>query len=180
MIKIRQATDAFARIDRTPEEGVKGLDQALRHITQRLGAFRPVAREGRVDLYSLPAICALRLVQVADVFGLERSKLDAFARHLQIASERGRRVAVPGGFRTMSPIEEAVERVREGQTFDFNCAFYKGGRVVWSADWPNDDPEAEAFTDQFFAGWAEEPVATFTVHGSRLILEVLDALQEAN
>lgn len=77
----------------------------------------------------------------------------------------------------MSPVEEAVERVGEGQTFDFNLHLYRDGRLVFVADWPADDGEAAAVADKVFADVAtEEPDATFTVHASRLIAELLAEL----
>jgi len=178
MFKIRHATEAFARLDQTPEEGIKPLDQALRHLTQRLPAFAAATRAGRADLYPVTAICALRLLHKADAFGLERAALASLSNWLRNAAPLGRRVAVDGGFLVMSPIEEAISRVRSGEDFDFNLTLYRDGHMAFGADWPAEDPEAQAVTDSILDHIL--PDVTFTIHASRLIAELLAELEEAH
>ena len=177
MFKIRHATDTFARLDQTPEEGVKSLDQALRHLTQRLPSFAPATRAGRADLYPLTAICALRLLYKADGFGLEWRALASLSNWLQSANPLGRRVLANEGLRPMSPIEEAIERVRAGQDFDFNLTLYCDGHMAFGTDWAADDPDAEAVADRVLGHIL--PDVTFTIHASRLIGELLAELEGA-
>lgn len=179
MFTLTATAKAFAEIDNISPDEIPALDKSIRNISQRVYT-PPADRQGRADLYSLESVCALRLLQAAMASGIDRVKADAFARYLHYAASSNRRVAVDGGYRTLSPIEEAIARVRAGQVFDFNLDFYKGGRAVWSADWPHDDPEAEKFADDFFASISTEPpIATFTIHASLLIGELLPALDQA-
>lgn len=179
MLTLNAAASLFGKVDQLPDDQLPALDKSLRNISQRV-YLPPAERQGRADLYGLPAICALRILQVAMGFGIDRVKLESLARFLQVGAGNGRKVAVEGGFRALSPIEEAIDRVRAKEAFDFKCAFYKGGRIHWSADWPHDDPEAERFTDRFFKDvGSEAPVAIFAVHGSLLIQELLAALDQA-
>lgn len=178
MFRIRQATEAFARLDQTPEERVKALDQTLRHLTQRLPAFAAATRAGRADLYPISAICALRLLHKADVVGWERESLASFWDWLRCDSPLGRRVELDGGFRRMSPIEEAIARVRAGEVFDFNRTLYRNGDMGFSADWACDDPAREAIADHVFNH--VQPDVTVTFHASRLIGELLSELEAAH
>lgn len=157
MFKISDATKAFAAIDKTPEDQIARLDKALRHLSQRVGTFPAAVREGRADLYSLEAICTLRLIYKASVFGLDRWMLEDFARWMQNQPVGpARRVAVEGGFRAQSPVEEGVDRVKEGQHFDFNVILYADGRLQHFADWAVDDQTSEAVADRIFALAAQE------------------------
>lgn len=178
MFKIRQATEAFARLDQTPDEEIKSLDQALRHLTQRLPDFAAATREGRADLYPITSICALRLIHKADSFGLERAALSSLSSWLRNARPMGRRVPVDGGFTVMSPIEEAIARVRSGEVFDFSLTLYRNGHRAFSADWHAEDPEGDAVADSILGDIL--PDVTFSIHASRLIGELLAELEEAH
>lgn len=175
MFKISQATEAFALLDQTPEEGIKPLDKALRHLTQRLPAFVAATRAGRADLYPVTAICALRLLHKADVFGLERASLASFWDWLRSDSPLGRRMELDGGFRSMSPIEEAISRVREGEVFDFNLTLYSNGHMGFGADWASDNLSSEGIAQRVFSHI--QPDVTFTIHASRLIDALLNQLK---
>lgn len=178
MHTIKEAAASFGRIDSVPEEEKAALDKALRNLTQR-HYLSPADRQGRADLYSLPSVCALRLLHVASGLLSDRWVLDALARAMQNQpTGPARRVVVEGGERPMTPIEEAVARVRDGETFDFNLRLFRGNRLGFAADWPDDDPKSAAVADRVFADAApEEPVATFSLHASRLIREILDDIE---
>ncbi|SIT10384.1 hypothetical protein SAMN05421759_11618 [Roseivivax lentus] len=174
MFTIKEATTCFARIDAIAEENLPALDKALRNLSQR-HYLPPADRRGRADLYPLHTICALRVLQAASGILSDRWVLDTFARDMQSQpAGPARRVRLDGGERPMSPVEEAVERVREGQTFDFNLHLHRDGRLAFFADWPSDDASAATVADNVFSEVkTKEPVATFTVHASRLIAELL-------
>ena len=180
MFKISDATKAFAAIDNVPEDDMARLDKALRHLSQRVRAFPAAIREGRADLYSFEAICALRLMHKASAFGLERSRVEELALWLQDQPVGpARRVAVEGGFRSRSLLEEGLQRVKEGQHFDFNVTLYADGHVSFSADGPADDQESDAKVDDLFeaaglAGSRED--ARFVLPASRHLSDLIAEL----
>ena len=151
MFKISDATKAFSSLDQLGDDESARLDKALRHLSQRV-TLPAAARDGRADLYSLPAICALRLLHKASAFGLERLRVEELSRWLQNRPVgTARHVAVEGGFRSLSPIEEGIERAKDGQAFDFTMILHSSGRVSFEADWPDDDQESAAKADALFA-----------------------------
>jgi hypothetical protein len=174
MFTIKDATGIFARIDSVTEEELPTLDKALRNLSQRV-YLPPSDRQGRADVFSLATICALRLIQIASTFGMDRWKLEALARATQNqAGGLARRIKLNGGERPMSPVEEAIERVRAGQTFDFNIRLYRDGRLGFDADWPADNAGAAAVADKVLAAVpTEDADVTFTLHASRLIGEIV-------
>lgn len=178
MHKIAQATTTFAKLDETDDDALKALDQTLRHLTQRIPAFRPEGREGRADLFSTAAICALRLCYIADRSRFDRGGIERLAGFLlSDATGPARRVSVEGGFRPMAPIAEAIERIAEGQAFNLNVVLFADGRVIPSFDWPSDDPETASVVDRTFADAAPPQELARTVFpASRLIAELLAVL----
>jgi hypothetical protein len=148
---IRQATETFAKLDGTPEDQKASLDKALRNISTRV-YLAPKGREGVANLYDLSGICALRLIYKATVFGLDRWMLEDFARWLQNQPVGpARRVAVDGGLRSQTPIEEGIDRAKEDQRFDFNVILYTDGRLQHCADWADDDQKSAAVAERIFA-----------------------------
>lgn len=179
MFTIRDATNAFFSLDGTvPEQGA-ALDKSLRHLSQRIYLL-PVGREGRADTYSLETICALRLLHKASVFGLDRWQLEKLARFLQIVDplSSGPREKISGGWRTLSPIEEAVQRVRDGETFVVGMTMLSDGTVKPFTDWPGDDETAKGADFLGEVGMKKLPEdACFTLPASRLIAELLEELR---
>ena len=179
MFKIRQATDAIAKLDNIDD--TKKLDQSLRHLSQRV-YFPAEGREGRADLYPLHAICALRILHTASSAGLERAEVERLARWL-LSEPTGpsRKVAVEGGFRPMSPAEEAVARVGEDQSFDFIFSYRRNGAHQLFANWPDDEPQAKAVVDGIFASVGlpsveDVELVRTTIPASLLIGELLAEL----
>lgn len=181
MYTIRDATTAFFTLDNTSPEQGAALDKSLRHLSQRL-YMPPVGRTGRADTYTLEAICALRLLHKASTFGLDRWQLEKLARFLQIANPMGgaRSEETSGSIRFLSPIEEAVQRVRNGETFSIGVAMLSDGTVKPFADWPpEDDGKGAAFLGE--AGFAKlREDARFTLPASRLLAELIRELESAN
>lgn len=151
MYTIRQATETFAKLDGTPEDRIASLDKALRHISTRFYLV-PKGRDGLANLYDLAGIGALRLIYKATVFGLDRWMLEDFARWMQFQPVGpARRVAVEGGFRPQTPVEEGIDRAKEGQHFDFNVILFTNGKLQHFADWEDDDQKAAAVAERTFA-----------------------------
>lgn len=178
MYIIRDATNAFAKLDHTPPDEVTGLDKALRNLSMR-AYLPPSGREGRADTYSLETICALRLMHKGFKFGLGRGQVEDFARFLQFdptPGMGGRVEKFDGGFCTLSPIKEAVRRTREGETFDMGLAMLSDGTFKPYAGWEQEPVSPE--TEELMAaiGGRLNTDARFAVPASRLIAELLAEL----
>jgi hypothetical protein len=179
MFRISDATKAFATIDKTPDKEAEArLDKALRHLSQRV-TFTAAARDGRADLYPLPAICALRLLHKASAFGLEAARVKQLSLWLQNQPVGpARRVAVEGGFRSLSPIEEGIQRVQEGQIFDITMILETSGQVSFDADWPDDDQESAAKVDALYVAAGLSADAEEQRGDVRLVLPASRLLKE--
>jgi hypothetical protein len=182
MYTIRHATEAFAKLDGTPEDQVASLDKALRNITTRV-YLAPKGRDGLAYLYDLAGICALRLIYKATVFGLDRWMLEDFARWMQNQPVgTARRVAVDGGFRSQTPIEEGIDRANEGRRFDFNVILYTDGHLQHYADWADDDQKSAAVAEGIFAaaGLSDDAKpkqdARFVLPASRHLADLIAAM----
>ena len=175
MYIIRDATNAFAKLDLTPPDEVAGLDKALRNLSMR-AYLPPSGREGRADTYSLKTICALRLMHKAFKFGLGRGQVEDFGRFLQFDARPGLGVRVEkfdGGFRPLSPIEEAIQRVRERETFDMGLAMLSDGTFKPYAGWEQEPVSPEAQELLAAIGGRLSADARFALPASRLIGELL-------
>lgn len=177
MFTIKDAAGIFGQIDAVAEEDMPALDKALRNLSQRL-YLPPADRQGRADVYTLASICALRLLSAASGLLSDRWILERLAREMQNESGgMARRIKLGGGELPMSPVEEAIERVREGQTFDFNLKLYADGHLGFEADWPADDTKCAAVVDAILSSAPTiEPKVTLVLHASRLIREILDTV----
>lgn len=178
MYVIRDATNAFAKLDKTPADDVPALDKSLRNLTQR-AYIQTAGRQGRAEAYPLKSICALRLMFKAFQYGLARGQVAAFSQYLQVASVgglMGRVEKVDGGIRPLSPIEEAIQRTREGETFDMGLAMLSDGTFKPFAGWEQEpvSPEAEELLAAI--GGRLSIDARFAVPASRLIGELLAEL----
>lgn len=180
MFKISHAANAFSALDKTPEEKFPSLDKALRNLSQRV-YLPPDDREGRADLYDPASVCALRLLYKASVFGLDRMQLEDLARFLLSAPiGPGRYEAMQGAKRKLTVVQEAIERVQEGQDFDIAVVMSRDGRMALETDWSHpeeDNPELEAFRSQLPSHHPDED-ARFILAASRLIRELLTALED--
>lgn len=172
---ISDAATAFAKIDNlTDEVDRKRADKALRHLTQR-HAFPPEGRAGRADTYSHETICALRLVQKASAFGLDRWQLERLIRFLLDPPR-----TVPG--RTLSLIGEAIHKAEAGQHFGVSLVMYADGRFACEAGWPSETPEQDAKVDSVFESAGQDfgpEDCRFELCASRLISELLVGLTGA-
>ncbi|MFW2545516.1 hypothetical protein ACN2XU_23045 [Primorskyibacter sp. 2E107] len=178
MYVIRDATNAFATLDKTPPDVVASLDKSLRNLSQRV--YLPAAgREGRADAYTLEAICTLRLLHKASVFGLDRWQLEKLAQFLQVADPigTGRREKLEGRSRLLPPIEEAMQRARAGESFSVVIAMLSDGTCKLRADWkPDEEPDAAAEEILAAFGGMLPEDARFVLPASRLISELLAEL----
>jgi len=180
MYVIRDATNAFAKLDHTPADDIAALDKSLRNLTQR-AYIQTAGRQGRAEAYPLKSICALRLMYTAFQYGLGRGQVAAFSQYLQVAPAgalMARAEKVDGGIRPLSPIEEAIERTREGESFDMGFAMLSDGTFKPFANWNADQPNA---TVDAILGALETPPpppvdAKFDVPASRLIAELMAEL----
>lgn len=181
MFTIRDATNAFFSLDGAlPEEAVT-LDKALRNLSQRL-YMPPIGREGRADTYSLETICALRLLHKTSAFGLDRWQLEKLARFLQIADPiaSGRRRKASRVWQVLSPIEEALQRTRKGETFIVGVAMLRDGTAKPFTGWPKDDESVKGADFLAEANVKKLPEdACFTLPASRLIAELIAELESA-
>ena len=182
MFTIREATAAFAKIDHLPEDRIPQLDKTLRNLTQRT-YFPPIERDGRTDHFGLETICALRIVHKAAVFGLDRAKLETAAQFLQQPQAgQGRRVKVPGGWKVLRPIEEAIERVKAGETFSITIVMERDGsirvRPTWTTEVPLAAATSNAEAEEILAdsGLAQPVDASFVIPASRFIADLLAEL----
>ena len=151
---IAQAVPFFVGLDKLPLEKVASVDKALRNISQRF-YLPPVALEGRTNTYSLGSIVALRLIYQATLFGLDRVFTEDYARWLQRHPVTGPRVKVAGGETGLPLVDEAIRRVRAGETFAFHVALLTDGQPHIYADWQrnakfdgllSDKPEVGRYT----------------------------------
>lgn len=176
MFTIRQAAEAFAAIDGIPADAIPpAYDKALRHISQRHYLIAS-GRSGNADTYAMPAICALRLMQKASAFGLDRWQLEALSRWLQNDPTGPARKQ---GQRSMPPVLEAIDRTLAGETFGVHVVMYSNGATAVLTDWPHDNPQARAKADAAFASLgdlAPREDARFTLPASRLIQEVAEKM----
>lgn len=169
---IKDAATAFATLDNlTDDDDRKRADTALRHMTQR-HVFPPMGRVGRADTYSRETVCALRLAQKANVFGLDRWQLEQLIRFLLTPPR-----TAPA--RTLSLIGEAIQRAEVGEVFSVSLVLYADGRFACEVDWPSETPEQDARVDAIFesAGldFGEED-CRFVIRASRLISDLLGVL----
>ncbi|MEP3441209.1 MAG: hypothetical protein ABJN72_07015 [Sulfitobacter sp.] len=180
MFTIRDATKAFFSLDGTPPEQWTGLDKALRNLSQRI--YMPSdGRKGRADTYSLQTICALRLVYKASVFGLDRWQLEKFSNFLQVAEpmNNARKEAFAGGHRVLPPIEEAIQRVSNAESFVFGISMLSDGTIKPFADWDTDEKEDLSLLEgPSFVRLPED--ARFTIPASRMIAELFIEFEAAN
>lgn len=172
---ITQAHDAFCRLDRENNEAENSVaDKLLRHLTQR-HYFPPEGRIGRADVYSIETICALRLVQKASVFGMDRWQIETLTRFLNTAPK-----TAPG--RTKTLIREAVERAETGEEFSLSLVMYASGQFVPETDWKSKTPESDAKIDAIFedanVSLGKED-CRFTLAASRLVSEVFSELSKS-
>lgn len=179
MFRLSEAAVAFAKIDRISDDATPALDKMLRNLTQR-HYVPPSTREGRADLYSIETVCALRLAQIANAFGIERSALDSLLRFLHSAPNHPTRFRQGDGVRiALTHIEEAVERARAGEDFGVGLSLNSTGRVepkAWFS--PEDlDDDARSILDAY-AEVSEQHLsdAVFRLDAGRLIRDVLKAL----
>ncbi|WHZ35475.1 hypothetical protein [Sagittula sp. MA-2] len=178
MYVIRDATNAFAKLDKTPPDEVAPLDKSLRNLSQRV--YLPAAgREGRADAYALETICTLRMLHKASVFGLDRWQLEKLAQFLQVADPmgNGRREKLAGRSRLLSPIEEAMQRVRAGEAFSVVIAMLSDGTFKVRTDWePDEEPDEAAEEILAALGGTLSEDARFVLPASRLLSELLAEL----
>lgn len=171
---IRNATEAFAALDATTTDHSAALDKSLRNLSQRY--YLPtLGRETRADTFAAHSICALRLIHRATLFGLDRWQIEGFARWMQIEPNGpARREAVPGGFRPLARIEEACQRVKEGESFAFALIMYSDLSLGFSVDWATANTEAAEAV--FASGSQKVEDVRLSFPASRLIAEVLREL----
>lgn len=170
---ITQANEAFCEIDKTQDDKRGASDKLLRNLTQR-HYFPPVGRSGRADIFDLETVCALRLVQKASYFGLDRWQLEKLAHFLNGAPH-----TAPG--RTKTLIREAVERASSGEVFSLSLVMYSDGRFLPKANWGSKTPEQDARIDAIFDD-ADVSLGdvdcSFSLNASRLIDDVLGRLPQ--
>lgn len=165
---IAQAVTFIVALDKLPLEKVASVDKALRNISQRY-YLPPTATEGRANVYSEGGIVALRLIYQATAFGLDRILTEDYARWLQRHAVGGPRVKVDGGEKGLPLIEEAIRRVRKGETFAFHVALLTDGQSHIYADWQR-NPKL----DGLLSGKPE--VARFTAPASDQIAALLNLM----
>lgn len=168
---IAQATEAFSELDQTDDDKRGATDKLLRNLTQR-HYFPPVGRSGRADVFDTEVICALRLVQKASAFGLDRWQLEKLTHFLNGAPD-----TAPG--RTKTIIREAVERASVGEAFGLSLVMYEDGRFLPETDWQTKTPNQDAKIDGIFeeAGITLGNIdCSFKLEASRLISAVLKRL----
>lgn len=174
MFRIATVTEAAAKADGIVSvEKLASLDRLYRNMAARL-PFVHAGRDGTAFLYDAAGLCALRLAHKASVFGLDRWMLEVFVRWMQTGQNAlGMSEATgPNTVRILSPCEEAIVRVRRGETFSFHVILQSDGQLRHEADWQ----KPNARTDDIFAsaGIDYPPEdARFTLPASRLIGDLL-------
>lgn len=151
---IAQIVPFFVGLDKMPLDKVASVDKALRNISQRY-YMPPTATEGRVNVYSEGSVVAFRLIYQATIFGLDRILTEEYARWLHRHAVGGPRVKAKGGEAGLPLVDEAIRRVRKGETFAFHVALLMDGQTHINADWQRnpkfdglleDKPEIARFT----------------------------------
>lgn len=170
---IAQSASVFSHLDHAEREDSAATAKLLRNLTQR-HYFPPVGRSGRADMYDIETICALRLVQKASIFGLDRWQIEKLTRFLNSAPR-----TAPN--RTKTTISEALERAKRGEVFGLSLVMYASGRFLPEANWKTETPEHDNRVDAIFnnAGISlGQEDCRFTLDASRLITDVCIGLAE--
>lgn len=141
------------------------LDKSLRNLSQRV--YLPRAdRKGRVDLYDDPTIAALGLVVCLNDFGLPAHQLHAFSKWAQ----------QPGKNNSMSPIEEAVQRIAKGENFTFEIIGAAFGRKSYRARWGEEEELYKVMDESRLGRGLFYPI--LTLPASDIILTLLKELED--
>ena len=168
MPKIADIGAAVARIENLDRESAQRREKELRNLTQRL-PFMPVGRDGRTDIYDLPSLAALRVVQIAADIGLSRPTLAKFVAALHESD----RSEMPSPGKRGRVMDRLVQRAVAGETFAVAINLLPGGEtVVFTGDRPNS--ETDAIFDS--AGFPS-PIATVEIRADELIRALLDELK---
>lgn len=169
---IAQAVPFIMGLDKMPLDKMATVDKALRNISQRF-YVPPSTTERRANVYSEGGIVALRLIYLATVFGLDRILTEEYARWLHRHPVTGPRVKVDGGETGLPLVDEAINRVRKGETFAFHVALLTDSQTHIYADWQR-NPKYDGLL-------SEKPeIARFTVPASQQISALLDLMKPTN
>ncbi|MGJ8594370.1 hypothetical protein [Sulfitobacter sp.] len=136
--------DEQASSETEKAEYVAQLDKSLRNLSQRV--YLPVTElKGRVGLYKRSTVAAFALVVALNDFDVPRHVLQKFTEWLQ---EPGGPASPMLGNRRASPIEEAVQRLEQGEKFTFEIVGGAFGRKHHRARWDNvEDSELYQLVD---------------------------------
>lgn len=157
--------DERAAVDQEKADYVAKLDKALRNLSQRV--YLPAAeRKGRVALYDRPTVAAFALIIALSDFGVPLHQLQAFAEWSQ----------QPGKNNSMSPIEEAVQRIAKGQDFIFEIIGAAFGRKSYRARWGEDDELYKAMDEARLGRSVVCPI--LILPASDIILTLLNGLED--
>lgn len=169
---IAQAVPLFVGLDKQSPNTIVSVDKALRNISQRY-YLPPTATEGRVNRYSEGGVVAFRLIYLATVFGLDRILTEEYARWLHRHPVGGPRMKGEGGEVGLPLIDEAIRRVRKGETFAFHVALLSNGQPHIYADWQRNPKHDGLLTEK-------PEVARFTAPASQQIRALLDLMESAD
>lgn len=168
MYSLSDAARAFA--PDLPDEARKRFDKALRNLSQR--TYLPASdRRGRIDLYDMPTVCALRLLMVANQQGTTGDDLDELARWLQTPKANAG-----------APIAEAFKRLSDGEAFTLEISMFASGNRSYAFRWES-VTEAEArgskalaFARKAGVAGQDDRTGVFTIFASKLMQETVESL----
>jgi len=184
---LKEVAEAFAAIDGIAPGDRPAFEKFLRNLTQRhRHAVRPTGKRWRADTFSLETIAALRLVEMATRADLPRLAVQDLAVSLKgsLTGVSGT-VAVKGGWRGLSLIEEAVQRTRAGETFDIHIDMIAYGQHRIAPDWEpahwqeaSEEERRAAERILAHADPVEPALIRMTLRASRMIAALLHHLQK--
>lgn len=187
MYILRNATDAFTAIDGIDGEAKTALDKSIRNLSQR-HAFAQKGLDGKAAIFEFHTICALRIVQKASRSGLPRWQIERLVTWLQGFPLLARSTPLKGGGGSvsLSRIEEAVERVKNGEPFTFEISVSPTDEVVITPNWKLDKEPTEKIKQilkdsREVTGQPQTKLeVTFVIHASKLIRDLLNHLEQSN
>ncbi|MBB4120212.1 hypothetical protein [Martelella radicis] len=179
MFTLAEIIPVFASLDNVPAKDIARYEKALRNLVQR-NHLPPSDQRGRVFMYDEGALSAIRLVQIANEFGLDRTAIDPLARWLAESGTRRRKVT--GGWLGVTHSAEAVERVQNGEEFSVSLVLGADYRYCVEASWSLDQPKSERVENSLrLAGLSNAPaIARFSLPASSIIVELLSSLNEVD
>lgn len=162
----------FAQLDNVAPNELTTFEKGLRNLTQH-NFLPPNDQVGRIFKYDVDGAAAVRLVQVANDFGIKRASLSVLTRFL---FDHG---TANFGQKPVSLIREAVDRAKAGESFSLSIIMGADRTYRCEVDWQK-KPKSERVEQAFGSAGREcsPELARFTLPMSAIILDLLPAFED--